>query len=166
MMTRMLEQAGGPRVSTEPEVQAQMVSLGGAVILSVCLTLTVGTFIAWQSASVASIQRVILFLLTAASWMYFVDSITERLRLREKHIEFEAMLSRRKRIPLEEVETLLLVQQGYNLERGMQTLEFRKLDRRVERVALGPCWQRHTLEGFLQCVEQELGDPKMLEEVR
>jgi hypothetical protein len=69
-------------------------------------------------------------------------------------------------IKLADLDALLYVHNGFNLERGMDVVEFRRRGKKPERVALGPCWQRHKLEEFLHSVEQALSDPKLLEEVR
>ena len=61
---------------------------------------------------------------------------------------------------------MLLVHQGFNLERGMESIVFQRRGRKPEPVALGPCWQRNKLEAFLRSVEAALQDPHLLEEVR
>src|SRR6185369_1703740 len=116
--------------------------------------------------TVTSLQLTILILLTGASWMYLLDSCTERLCLVDHSIEFKAFFSRKRRIPLNELQAMLLVHEGFNLERGMESIEFRRAGRKPDRVPLGPCWQRHKLESFLHSVEEALCDPSLLKEVR
>jgi hypothetical protein len=116
--------------------------------------------------SITQTQHVILIALVGLSWMYFLDSITERLRLINNCVEFRSLFSRHHLVPLAQLEAMLLVYQGFNLERGMETIEFRKHDAKPQTVSLGPCWQRHKLEAFLHAVEEALHDPHLVEEIR
>ncbi len=148
------------------EVRAELVSLGGAIVLMICLVITAALFIVLQLPQVTAPQRVIIAGLVAASWLYLLDSVTERLRLVDHCVEYHSLFGRRRCIPLKELRAMLLIHEGFNLERGMESLEFRRDGKKADRVALGPCWQRHKLESFLHSVEEALDDPHLLEEVR
>jgi len=76
------------------------------------------------------------------------------------------LLGRRHTFDLEDLEAVLMVHQGFNLERGFETIEFRSCGRRPERVSLGPCWQRNKLESLLRSIEIAMHDPHLIEEVR
>lgn len=158
------------RTKEEPtclrEVHAEVFSVGGAVILAVCLVLTAATLMAAQSARVSELQRVVMVALTVGAWLYVLDSLSERLRLVDHSVEYKSFLGRRRLIPLEELEAMLFVYEGFNLERGIESIEFRRTNRAPERISLGPCWHQHKLEAFLRSVEQALQDPHLLEEVR
>lgn len=138
------------------EVKAEMLTLGGAIMFAICVVLSVGAIGSLQLASVTNLQRFILWALTGVSWLYFLDSISERLRLVDHAIEFRALFSRHRLIPLQELEAMLLVYQGFNLERGMESIEFRRRGKKPERIALGPCWQHHKLEQFVHSVEEAM----------
>ncbi len=147
--------------------QAELISLGGAVVLSICMLMTVMLIIALQSAGVSAAQRAVMVGLTGASWLYFLDSVTERLRLFDHTLEYSAFLSRRRLISLDDLETIVFVHEGFNLERGIESFEFRRRDGAgPDRLSLGPCWQRNKLEIFLQTVAQTVKVSNLVKEVR
>jgi hypothetical protein len=148
------------------EVHAQFISLGGAIILSVCITLSLLAIMAFELPQVTNAQRGILVLLGLACWIYLLDSVTEKLRLVDHAIEYRSFFSRRKLYPLNELEAVLYIHQGFNLERGFESVEFRRINVKPDRISLGPCWQRNKLEGFMRSIEACLNDPHLLEEVR
>lgn len=146
--------------------RAELVSLGGAVLLAMCLLITAVFIMAMFSPVVTGIQRFIAIVLFGSSWAYFLDSVTEKLALIGDTVVFTAAMSRTRRVPLVELEGMVLIHQGLNLEHGIETLEFRQYKKRVDRVSLGPCWQRHKLEGFLHSVEQAMQGSQKLVSVR
>jgi hypothetical protein len=148
------------------DVRAEIVTLGGAIVLALCILLSAVAFGVSQLPDVTGLQRAILVILAIASWVYFFDSVTERLRLVDHAVEFTAILSRRRHVPLAELDAMLLVYQGFNLEKGIESLEFRRHGAKPDVVALGPCWQRHKLEAFLHSVEEALQEPHLFEEIR
>ncbi len=149
------------------EVRAELVSLGGAILLAVCILFTVMLIIAMQLVSVSAAQQAVLFILTGAAWLYLLDSVTERLRLFNRRLEYTALLSRRLSISLEDLEAIVFVHEGFNLERGIESFEFRRHGgAQQDRLALGPCWRRRQLEAFLHAVEEALKHPKLIQEVR
>lgn len=148
------------------EARAEVFSIGGAFILMVCVVLTVISAMAVSSSDLTGAQSVIAVVLTGAAWLYYVSSVTERLSLTDHAVEYSSILARDRRIPITDLESMLLVHQGFNLERGIETIEFRRRGAKPDRIALGPCWHRHTLEAFLHSVEEALNEPKLLEEVR
>lgn len=156
------------RIETEcvREARADIFSVGGAIIASLCVMLTVIAVMVLNTPTVTVSQRVIVLVLTMASWLYFLSSATERLQLVDHAVEYTSAFSARRHIPLEELEAMLLIHQGFNLERGIETIEFRRRGKKSDRIALGPCWQRHKLEAFLHSVEEALNAPELLEEVR
>jgi hypothetical protein len=147
-------------------VQAEIVSLGGAVLLTLCLLLTAVLIMALFSPTITGVQRFIAVVLTFSGWMYLLRSASEDLSIVGQTITYRAVLARTRTIPLADIETMLLVHQGLNLEKGIETIEFRRFDKKVEHLSLGPCWQRHKLEAFLGSVEEALHSPKLLESVR
>lgn len=148
------------------DVHAEIFSVGGAIILSICAALSLILWVTLDLASVSATQRIIAILLVLGSWAYFASSATEHLVLNGSAIEFSSWLAARRRIQLKDLESMLLTHQGLNLEKGIETIEFRRRGKKPERLALGPCWQRHKLEAFLHSVEEALNAPHLLEEVR
>lgn len=147
-------------------VHAELVSLGGGIVLTICLLLTGILLIAFTLPSVTSIQRLISGIFFIAGWLYLWKSATEELFFEHKKLFFTSTLGRTHEIELDEIESVLLVHEGLNLEQGIETLEIRFRDRPPEQFSLGPCWQRNKLEKFLHALEEILHMPKVLEEVR
>lgn len=158
--------AARPEAECVREVHAQFISLGGAIILSVCITLTLLAAMALMLPQVTNVQLGILVMLSMACWIYLIDSVTEKLRLVDHSIEYRSFFSRRKMYALGELEAVLYVHQGFNLERGFESVEFRRVNVKPDRISLGPCWQRNKLEGFMRSIEVCLNDPHLIEEVR
>ncbi|MBI4139288.1 hypothetical protein HY479_04035 [Candidatus Uhrbacteria bacterium] len=136
--------------------RAELVSLGGAVLLALCVLISAILFLVLTVPGATASQRVIAVILFVACWLYFVNGITEELSLVDHTLVYRSALGRSRRIPLSELEAMILRHEGFNLERGMETIEFRQTGRKPDRVSLGPCWQRHKLEEFLASVEQAL----------
>jgi hypothetical protein len=148
------------------EARAEFISLGGAILLAICTMLSAALYAAVTDRGVSPMQVVILLLLTVGAWIYFLDSSTERICLTDRSLHVSSIFSHRT-VPLNELLSMTLIYQGFNLERGIETIELRRRGVKApEQIALGPCWQRHKLEGFLRFVEQALHDPHLLAEVR
>ncbi len=147
-------------------VRAEFFTLGGAVILIVCVVISSVVFLAAQMRAITDSQFIILSVLTLAAWLYFFDSLSERLQLVDHSIEYRSFFSRRRLVPLQELEGLFLLYEGFNLERGIETLEIRRRGKKPDRIPLGPCWQKNKLEAFLKSVGEALQDPHLCEEVR
>ena len=155
-----------PEVVCVREVHATLLSLGGVLLVSVCVMLSLFAFVVSQMADVTSVQRGIAIVLVVAVWLYAVSSATEKIQLVDHAVEYVSVLSRRVSVSLDDLQEMLFIHQGFNLEQGIETIEFRRRDGSSDRIALGPCWQRHDLEMFLHSVEEALNAPKLLEEVR
>ena len=75
-----------------------------------------------------------LSILTLVCWIYLLDSVTEKLRLADKCIEYRSIFSRRRKYHLNELEAVLLVHEGFNLEKGFESIEFRRFGRNPDRL--------------------------------
>lgn len=147
-------------------IHAQLISLGGAILLGILAVLVALTLAAYASPDGSEVQRAVMVFFLLAAMLYVIDSMTETLDLRDQSVWFDSILKRRRRVELTNVEEILLVHEGLNLEHGVETLAFRRADGDVEQFNLGPLWQRHHIEAFLRDVEVELGKTKLVEEVR
>ncbi len=148
------------------EAHAQFISLGGAIILSLCIVLSLVALMTLMLPAASNLQRLVLLLLAGISWLYLLDSVTEKLRLVDKAVEYRSFFSGRRSYLLTELEAVLLVHQGFNLERGFESIEFQRVGKKPDRISLGPCWQRNKLESLMHSLETELRDPHLFEEVR
>jgi len=155
-----------PKEECVIRIRAELVSLGGAVMLAICLLVTALLIMTLYSPAATGMQRIIAIVLALTSWVYLARSASEELSLTGETITYRAFAARTRDISMADVETMLLIHQGLNLERGIETIEFRLRGKRAEHIGLGPCWQRHKLEAFLGSVEEALRHPKMLESVR
>lgn len=136
--------------------RAEVVSLGGIVLVSIGLAVSTIFALVIFTPTVTSAQRLITAILFIAVWAYFFNSVTEQIELGGQVLKFSALLSRPRVMPLEKLEAVILIYQGFNLEQGIETLEFRCAGRPPDRVALGPCWQRNKLESFIHSVQERM----------
>ena len=151
----------------ERDIRANVFSIGGAIVLALCMLLSVVTMIALSTPGQTMIQQMIAVVLSGGAWLYLFSSMTERLRLEDHNVVYSSALGRTIRVPLDDLDEMLLVHQGFNLERGIETIEFRRTGKEEsDRISLGPCWHRHNLEAFLHSVEEALNNAELLEEVR
>ncbi len=141
------------------EVRAEALTLGGAIVFAICMILSVFALTVGRFAVITQAQHVILIAVVALCWVYFIDSVTERLRIVDRCVEFRSFIGHHHLVPLAQLEAMLIMYQGFNLDHGMQTIEFRKHGVKPQRVSLGPCWQRYKLEAFINAVEEALQDP-------
>jgi hypothetical protein len=156
LVVRAPERSAERQTESVVRVRAELVSVGGGILLTICLLLTAGSIAALLYPGVTSVQRFIAGVLLLAAWVYFIRSITEELALVDRQITFRAILARTRTIRIDELASMELTHQGVNLERGIETIEFQTFDKRIERVSLGPCWDRDQLEAFVRSVEEAL----------
>ena len=133
-----------------------MLGLGVVITAVFLLSLTAQT--------VTTAQRIIAGALSVGVWLYFLNSVTERLSLCGSTLVFTSAFGRARSVPLGELDAMILTHEGLNLERGIETIEIRRVGTRPDRVALGPCWQRNKLEAFLRSVDRALRVPRIIEE--
>jgi len=100
------------------------------------------------------VQRFIALAFFITAWGYFFNSITEKIMLCGDTLIFKAFLSRTREIQIAELEMMILTHQGFNLEHGIENLEFRCVGKKPDKVSLGPCWQRNKLESFVSSVQK------------
>ena len=134
------------------QVRAEFVSLGGGILFAVCLIISALFYMVISVQEITGVQRFIAIVLFIGSWAYFLNSVTERLSCVGRTLTFKSALNSTRRIPLEELEALILRHEGFNLERGMESLELKRDDHPPDRITLGPCWQQRKLESFVQSV--------------
>jgi hypothetical protein len=160
-----------PAVSREEDscaltVRAKLVSLNGGVVLAVCIVLTSMVLGAYLTNRFGGTQIALFLILTFASWVYLLDSVTERLALVGDAIVRTSALGTRFEIKLDDLSALYLIHEGLNQEIGIESINARYRDGREEKLPLGPSWRRHELEAFLASVEKAMGKKKLLKEVR
>jgi hypothetical protein len=160
------------RVTTSSEdvcviqIQARLLSLGGGILLALAILFTTFLLTALFLERTITGQVILFGLLTVAIWMDLRESATERLAMIGRTIKRTSFIGRPVTIRLDDLKELLLVHEGLNMNTGTESITARYRDGREERLPLGPCWRRTDLEAFLSSVEKELGDRKLLEEVR
>jgi hypothetical protein len=147
-------------------IRAKLISLGGGVLCAVSLLLFALMFAAFMARDVSAIQQALLFFLLAAVGVYLVDSWSEWLSFDGSRLTFDSWFKRKRTVSLTDIDEILLVHQGLNLDRGIISLQFRRPDGDAARFSLGPLWRERDLEAFLRTVEKTLGRKKLLERVR
>jgi len=158
------ERASEPLRVTVRDSRARLASIGGGILLALCIALTAAIFVVSALPQATGAQRVILLALTLASWAYLADSMSERLRITDDAIEYTSFLGRSRRWELDELAAVLMTYRGFTLDDGFICVEFRTRDRNADRLSLGPCWRRDRLGEFMQSVQAVLIDPTLLRE--
>jgi hypothetical protein len=148
------------------QVRARLASLNGGIILSIAILLTAFFGASLLTNQLEAGQTILFGILTLMAWAYVADGATERLSLVGDTMVRASLFHRTNNILLNDLESLLLVHEGLNQEVGIESITARYRDGRKERLPLGPCWRRTDLEAFCSSVEQEMGNRKLLEEVR
>ncbi|MFH1077843.1 MAG: hypothetical protein V1745_00995 [Patescibacteria group bacterium] len=155
--------ASAPRRRTDPPegvcivtASAEFVSLWGAVLLALCTLFTAALLSTLLARSGTDVQRIIAAVLSVATWIYFLNAVTERLSLCGSTLTFASVVGRGRSIALDDLDAMVLTHEGLNLDRGMESIEFRMRGGRREKLALGPCWRRESLDGFVRSVDRAL----------
>lgn len=137
-------------------IRAEFVSIGGGIFLGLFIVVIALFIMVMRSPETTSAQRFIAIALFFGSVAYAVNSMTERLSFIGNVLTYDSLLSSKRSIPLDELEAVILTHEGFNLEKGMQSIEFRRVGHKPDRVALGPCWQERKLEAFIQSVSKAM----------
>lgn len=136
--------------------RAQIVSLGGAVLLALCLLGTAGLLVALAHPMVTALQRGITGIIGISFWVYLIQSATEELVLWGNGVVLRARFRRSRRFAFADIRSLAVYDRGLNSERGVFTLEVHVFGKEVERVSLGPCWSARSLEGFVVSTQEKM----------
>lgn len=147
-------------------VRAGVFSLGGGVLLALCLLFSALTVTVRSLPDVSFGSVFGSGLLCVIAWIYLLKGCREELLYRTGRLVHVSWTGRMRELSLTGVVTVALIHQGLNLEPGMETLEIRYEHGSVERLALGPCWQRNKLESFFRSLEEILNRRDFFEEVR
>lgn len=134
------------------QVRAEFLSVGGGILFGLFLLVVALFIMAMASPSTTSAQRFIAIVLFFGSIAYVVNSLTERMTFFGNVLTFDSLFSSKRMIPLDELEAVILTHEGFNLEKGMQSIEFRRVGHRPDRIALGPCWQIRKLQSFIRSI--------------
>jgi hypothetical protein len=159
----------GPKAENETcalHVSAKLVSLNGGVVLAVCLLLTIVTVASVMARSFVASQTALFVVLTIASWIYLIDSVSESLRLEGEQIVRTSVIGRSVIVDIGNIKSLLLKHEGLNQQVGIESLTVTYRNGKTERLPLGPCWRRRELEAFLASVESVMGYEDVVEHER
>lgn len=147
-------------------VGAKLVSLNGGIVLAICLVLTAVTAASIMAESFVASQTILFVILSVASWVYLIDSVSEKLSLEGKNIVRTSAIARRMSINIRDIKSMLLRHEGLNQQVGIESLTTEYQDGSTERMPLGPCWRRSDLEAFLESVERDMGYEDVTESER
>lgn len=138
------------------EIRARLFSPGGVILLASALVITALFFLSLATPGTTGAQQLIAFILFLATWAYVINGATERIHITSHAIIFRSALGRTLAISIAELEEMVLRHQGFTLDRGFETIEFRLRGKPPRLLTLGPCWQRGHLESFTCSVQQTL----------
>ncbi len=136
-----------PKIRSCPiEVRAHLFSIAGIALLVGCVALTSFLVAALSFAPITNTQLIILFVLTGASWIYFVNSTTERFHLSENVLEFRSSLGRSRQLPISDLELFSVTHFKLTTDRAFGAATFQLQGEELQEISLGPCWKRRELD--------------------
>ncbi len=143
--------------SSSFRVRAQMATLGGAILLAVCITVTLVLLFSLVIPRMNGSQQLIVVLLSVGTWMYFLNSVSERIALEDEVLEVRSLLGRTHRFSLSEIQSIRVMERGLRLDGAPFLIEIQTVNRSKPReIALGPCWKEGQLKEFSDVLTQEL----------
>lgn len=146
-----------------PEIKADFMTLGGAIILAITISVSLFLLFSLMLPAIDGLQLAIIAILTLTCWLYLVNRFSEKLKLENKILEFKAALGRAQRFDLEDIAALRLTDLGWSLNGDFFILEVEVNEGRPMQIGLGPCWRRADLSAFVRTVGRALEETRVLE---
>lgn len=138
------------------DARAQVHSIGGLVLLIVCVVVTIVFVFIFIRGEVTGAQQIISLIMFFACWGYFINSATEKLHLTETELVFRSFMGRSRNVPLKDLQELTVQHNGFSLDQGFKSIEILSKNKKVDRILLGPCWKRSSLDNFLNSLQDIL----------
>lgn len=135
-------------------VHARLVSVHGGLLLGIAFSLSAFLVAAFMAGSLELSQQMLFGLLAIASWIYLLDSVTERVELVGSLLVRRSLFQRRTEISVTDLRQLVLVHEGLNQAVGLESLIVRRMNGEEEIISLGPCWRTRDLQAFIRSVDQ------------
>jgi len=145
--------------------RAELMSLGGVILLSMIFSFLVLLIISYNSPYHSLWLRWILTMVLVATLVYFLEGLTEELRFDGETVRFRAWFKPAPAVDLMKVEKIFLVHEGLNVEHGIETMLFQLSDGSRIRFGLGPLWHQHHLLTFVRELEGLAGKTLLIEKL-
>ncbi len=141
------------------DVRAQMMTMGGAIILAATIILTLVLIFSLFFPQGNGLQFVIIIALTIVGWGFFINCATERLAIKDGYLEFKSMLGKTIHIELVSVDSYKLTNFGLRLDGNMFLIEIEHEEKDApEEIWLSPCWKRGDLAMFCNALGEALDE--------
>jgi len=139
------------------EARAQMMTIGGTVILAATIIMTLVFFFSLFFPRGNGLQFVIIVVLTLVGWGFFINCATENLKLKDGFLVFKSMLGKTIRIELASIDSYKLTNFGLRLDGNMYLIEVEHEEKdEPEQIWLSPCWKRRELQMFCNTLGRAL----------
>ena len=142
----------------EIESRAEIISLGAVIVIGIAFLMSAFALFALMHPSRDLLQIVPAVAAAVATWLFVIDSCSERLLLIGNDVTLTSRFRRVRRVSLSGAESLSFHHEGFNLEQGMVAIEVRKKNQSL-RLPLGPCWQNRTVISCLQRIALQRNIP-------
>jgi hypothetical protein len=130
-------------------VRARMMTVGGTVILAITIILSLVLIFTLLYPQGNGLQFVIIIALAMISWGFFLNCVTEKLKLEDGFLIFSSLVGRTVRLDLTQVDSYKLTTFGLRLDGNMYLIEVEHEDsEEPEEIWLSPCWEKQDLVRF------------------
>ncbi len=140
-----------------PRVKANLITLGGGVILAVTILLTLVFILSLFYPKGNGLQFVIIISLTLVSWGFLLNCSTESLSLENGYLQFKSLIGKTVRIELDKINSYKLTDLGVTLDGNMFLIEVQhEDDEKPVEILLSPCWDKSDLRNFCSTLGNKL----------
>jgi hypothetical protein len=140
-------------------IKARMMTMGGALIFAIIIILTLVFILNFIFPRGNGLQFVIIIALAFIGWGFFLNCISERLKITDEDFEFTSLIGRTVRISLDDILSYKLTDLGVRLDGNMYLLEVEHTDKsKPEEIWLSPCWDYKELSAFCSTLGQVLDE--------
>ncbi|MDF1496672.1 MAG: hypothetical protein P1P90_01255 [Patescibacteria group bacterium] len=150
------------KVADEPsltEAGAQMMTLGGTLILATTIILTLVLILSLFFPRGNGLQFVIIIALTIVGWGFFINCATERLSIKENQLIFKSLIGKAIRIDIANIDSYKLTNYGLRLDGNMYLIEIEHDGKdQPEEIWLSPCWKSKDLSLFCNTLGRAMED--------
>jgi len=139
------------------DVKAGIMTLGGALILAIVIIVTLIFVLNFLFPRGNGMQFIIIASLFVIGWGFYLNCVSERLKLNETELLFTSLIGKTIRIPLHDIISYKLTDFGIRLDGNTYLLEVaHSQKRKPEEIWLSPCWDNKDLAAFCSALNNAL----------
>ncbi len=145
--------------TAQKDVRARMMTIGGTLILAIIIILTLVFALNLLFPRGNGVQFVIITALSVIGWGFFLNCVSEHLKLDDGYLEFSSLIGRTIKISLQDIISYKLTDYGVRLDGNMYLLEVTHSKKsKPEEIWLSPCWNNKELSAFCVALDNALDE--------